>query len=331
MKKLIGLLLVMAMVLCGIAAAENQPEQALPQAGITFHLPQAFQDAQGVIMPYGGYELSSNSGVYFAALYYVGMTGEAYASLNARAEELTEEEIEAVSSLMLPLVEVLAIDGDRDFADLNAALGGGLDESLATEIASVDGVTFYAYAEAAEALPDFELADEYARLCGMKNALLSASEFYVPVAPQNAAVGTTLSFDTSDLDGNPVAGAELFSQHEITMINLWATWCPPCLGELSELDAINERLKDIDCAIVGIVIDAEDSDKVDKARGQLAERGAGYLNLQPPANLYDMFTIGAVPTSYFVDRSGKVIGEPIIGAAPDKYEQAVRALLEAQN
>ena len=64
----------------------------------------------------------------------------------------------------------------------------------------------------------------------MKNA-----EYFVPVVPGEGLVGKTLSFETTDLDGNTVKSEDLFAQHELTMVNIWTTWCGPCKGELAGL------------------------------------------------------------------------------------------------
>ena len=61
-----------------------------------------------------------------------------------------------------------------------------------------------------------------------------------------------ISFETTDLDGNAVTVEELFSQHKLTMINLWGTYCGPCIGEMPDLEILSQRLAEKDCAIVGL-------------------------------------------------------------------------------
>jgi thiol-disulfide isomerase/thioredoxin len=79
----------------------------------------------------------------------------------------------------------------------------------------------------------------------MKEAALNA-EFFVPTEPEDPWTGKDLRFETTDLDGNPVRSVELFAQHKVTMLNVWATWCGPCKGELQELGEINRRVQDQD-------------------------------------------------------------------------------------
>ena len=67
-------------------------------------------------------------------------------------------------------------------------------------------------------------------------------------------VGKTLSFETTDLDGNAVKSEDLFAQHELTMVNIWTTWCGPCKGELAGLGEMNRRLAEKDAAVEGAMV-----------------------------------------------------------------------------
>ena len=85
-----------------------------------------------------------------------------------------------------------------------------------------------------------------------------------------------ISFETTDLDGNAVTAEELFSQHKLTMINLWGTYCGPCIGEMPDLEILSQRLAEKDCAIVGVVVDVaglEDTARLETAREIIADTG----------------------------------------------------------
>lgn len=76
-------------------------------------------------------------------------------------------------------------------------------------------------------------------------------KFYTPQAWTGTAEGADVAFETTDLDGNPVNSAQLFSQNKITMINIWATTCGPCIEEMPELEKMNQEFQKKGGAIVG--------------------------------------------------------------------------------
>ena len=140
--------------------------------------------------------------------------------------------------------------------------------------------------------------------------------------------GVSFTFATTDMAGNTVTSAEAFAGNKITLVNLWATWCPPCVGELGELAQIHERLREMDCGVVGILLDADEAGAVGKARALMEENGVGYPVLALSEDMYDVLsTVDVIPTSFFVDSNGNIVGTPIVGAMPEEYIPAVKALL----
>ena len=140
-----------------------------------------------------------------------------------------------------------------------------------------------------------------------------------------------ISFETTDLDGNAVTAEELFSQHKLTMINLWGTYCGPCIGEMPDLEILSQRLAEKDCAIVGVVVDVaglEDTARLETAREIIADTGVTYMNLLPWYTLMEDFPAQFIPTSYFVNSEGQIVGEAAIGArGSDDYEALIDELL----
>ncbi|MBR1470653.1 MAG: redoxin domain-containing protein [Lachnospiraceae bacterium] len=136
-----------------------------------------------------------------------------------------------------------------------------------------------------------------------------------------------ISFTTTDVEGNQIEAQELFSAHKVTMVNLWASWCPPCVGELSELEELSHVFAEKDCAIVGLLIDGYDPQEVEDAEALIEKYGLTYTNLLPSGEMGEYFRASAVPTSFFVDENGQILGEPIVGAYPDGYEDHLDELL----
>jgi thiol-disulfide isomerase/thioredoxin len=161
----------------------------------------------------------------------------------------------------------------------------------------------------------------------MKEAAPKA-EFFAPIEPEDPWIGRVLRFETTDLDGNPVRSDELFAEHDITMLNFWATWCGPCKRELRELGDIDRRMQEENCAIVGILSDADDEGAVETGKALLEENGVDYLNLKMPEALVESEIAVSLPTSVFVDSSGVIIAPVITGAFIHIYETRFRGLLD---
>jgi len=145
----------------------------------------------------------------------------------------------------------------------------------------------------------------------------------------DAERGYQFVFTTTDTEGNEVTSEELFGAHAYTAINFWASWCPPCVGELPELAEMAGRFNDKDCAIVGVLLDGNEEQGLADGKDLMADAGVEYQNLLPWPEVGSL-GITAVPTTVFVDREGYLVGNPVIGAAPEQYEQTIDALLAGE-
>ena len=139
--------------------------------------------------------------------------------------------------------------------------------------------------------------------------------------------GSALCFSGKDVNGKPVNTADVFAGNRITVVNMWASWCGPCAGEIPELDMMNAELKEQGCAVVGFLTDGEDPGGLKDAKGILEDAGATYLNVICPMTLTDDVGLEAFPTTFFVDSDGNILGDPVVGAYPDQYMKAVDELL----
>ena len=133
------------------------------------------------------------------------------------------------------------------------------------------------------------------------------------------------TFEGKDLDGNTVKSDELFSANAVTVVNFWFTTCNPCVGELSELDALNKELAEKGGALIGVNTFTLDGDEaaISEAKDVLAKKGATYQNVYFNSDgEAGKFTtnIFAYPTTYVVDRNGNIVGDPIVGAITEKNQ-----------
>ena len=142
------------------------------------------------------------------------------------------------------------------------------------------------------------------------------------------------AFEGKDLDGNAVKSDELFSGNAVTVVNFWFTTCNPCVGELAELDALNKELAEKGGSLIGVNTFTLDGDEaaISEAKDVLAKKGATYQNVYFDSDgEAGKFTtnIFAYPTTYVVDRSGNIVGEPIVGAITEKKQaETLQKLIE---
>ena len=152
--------------------------------------------------------------------------------------------------------------------------------------------------------------------------------------PDDGSMQKFPAFEGKDLDGNTVKSDELFSGNAVTVVNFWFTTCNPCVGELSELDALNKELAKKGGALIGVNTFTLDGDKaaIADAKDVLAKKGATYQNIYFGSGgdvgkfVENVF---AYPTTYVVDRNGNIVGDPIVGAVTGKTQaEALQAQID---
>ena len=146
------------------------------------------------------------------------------------------------------------------------------------------------------------------------------------------STGVFKGFKGKDLDGNDVDDS-LFAKNKVTVVNFWFSGCKPCVGELSKLNELNEKLKEMGGEVVGINTDTLDNNEagIKEAKEILKAQGASYKNLTFDSNS----TVGkyagnimAFPTTVLVDKDGNIIGEPFMGGIDDQsnYDQLMKQI-----
>lgn len=133
-------------------------------------------------------------------------------------------------------------------------------------------------------------------------------------------------FSTQDLFGAAVDKSVL-QNAPYTLIDIWATTCPPCITEMPELAELAAEYEGR-VQFLGIVSDATDEDTIELARSIVEKTGADYVSIVPDTALYTslLSMIRYTPTKLIVDRNGVLVGEPIIGA---QGKAAIKAALDA--
>lgn len=138
------------------------------------------------------------------------------------------------------------------------------------------------------------------------------------------------AFKTADLKGHEVT-QDIFKGKKVTVINIWGTFCPPCIGEMPELGAWAKEMPQ-DAQLIGLVCDAsgpEDKEITAAALKILSDSQADFVNLLPSQELMKYLDkVEAVPTTIFVDEEGRIIGEQVVGANVPKYKELLARYLK---
>ena len=136
------------------------------------------------------------------------------------------------------------------------------------------------------------------------------------------------SFETTDTKGNKIT-EKIFADKDITMVNVWGTFCGPCINEMPELQKIYESLPK-NANLIGIVADVPEGmkDGVDNANYIEKQTGVKYTNLTLSDSLSSFAKrFYAVPSTIFVDKNGNIIGELVMGADIDAYVKNLQNVL----
>jgi len=143
-----------------------------------------------------------------------------------------------------------------------------------------------------------------------------------PAVPQAESPDGSVQFMTYSIYGDLI-DQELFSQADITMINVWGTYCSPCIREMPDLGDLNREYADKGFQIAGIVIDGyhQDEEKfkeqIGMARAIVDYTKADYQHMLPISmelNEAYLSNIQVVPTTFFVDSKGRLIGKEVTGS-----------------
>jgi thiol-disulfide isomerase/thioredoxin len=128
-------------------------------------------------------------------------------------------------------------------------------------------------------------------------------------------------FSAQTLGGDPVTDA-IFATQKLTMVNIWATWCPPCRRELPDLGRLGNSMPE-GTQLIGLLLDVEDSSKAKKL---LENAKADFLQILYTPQMKELRQkVQAIPTTVFVDAKGRIVGNPIVGS---RSEAKYRAVLE---
>lgn len=140
------------------------------------------------------------------------------------------------------------------------------------------------------------------------------------------------AFTTTDLAGNEVTES-IFGEKDLTVLNIWGTFCSPCVREMPELGEWEKELPE-NVQLLGLVVDIEGEDDTlhkDLAMEIADKAGAEFTQLLVNMDFAPVVSrVVGVPTTLFIDKEGKIVGDPIVGADVAGYRQFVEDYLSEQ-
>ncbi len=212
---------------------------------------------------------------------------------------------------------------------------GKIESSIGWETSSEAGENekFLFYFAAGEKPTNIEgkYSEKYEMYLSQSRKVKKTLKTFAPQEPKQAtssSQGLTgkLEFSASDLDGNSHSSQSLFARNKYTMINIWGTYCGPCLNEMPELARMDKETKGL--GVIGIVIDADGNKET--AKQILHKSKAEFVNLVPNPEIEKkiLASVSAIPTSFFVNQEGEIVSPVIVGADLKAYQQNIEKLLK---
>ena len=333
----IFLLTAMLMMGCGKKAANDVERIEKSEAGLVFRLSKEYQEkgmaVEGAFEDYNG---NTSVGVFW---YYKPVTDKLTEQImSLKPEELTMQlQLDYFTQMAVHtkcLMNVTLIE-EQKYKD---AIGSGM---------SPDQMSVWSPAE------EFGTNDGYVYLLSLpendtdgmeeeEKALFEECAAYIQTVKENlsfmeisAAAGLPEkmpAFTSKDLDGNTVTES-IFAEKDLTVVNIWGTFCTPCVEEMPELGEWAKEMPD-NVQIVGIISDISGDD--DTKRHDLAvtiteKAGADFTQIIASSDLDSIMQwVTGVPTTLFVDRNGNIVGKPIVGADVEGYKKFVEDYVNGQ-
>ena len=313
---------------------QSQDSYEYPYMGLKAVLPDELKkqmDDSDVVMITSEDWTEDMSGIKYAFLHWDKLT-----------EEQKNEEVNMLGTgfedwlASIERIGTLGVYSTDVVEDLDSITGCTEHKELGT---SADGKFKYYLSINKDA--ESELTDEIEKIkttiTDMTPFNPNQSGFDEPSENSDPDATTVGSFETTDIEGNAYT-EKVFSDYDLTLVNAFTTWCSPCVNEMPELEKLYEEMKDQGVGVVGMVLDTvndngeTDEAVVEKAKVLKEKTGVTYPLLIPDAgNLNGRISgIQSFPESFFVDKDGNIVGDPIMGSNTfDGWKEAVEKQLAA--
>ncbi len=138
-------------------------------------------------------------------------------------------------------------------------------------------------------------------------------------------------FESTGIDGETYT-QDVFSKYDLTLVNVFTTWCSPCVKEIPELEKLYEEMKEKGVGVVGVVLDTigddgkQSDESIEKAKVLQKKTKASYPFLIPDSTMMNgrLNGVSAFPETFFVDKNGNIVGETYTGSHDlDEWKEIV--------
>ncbi len=136
--------------------------------------------------------------------------------------------------------------------------------------------------------------------------------------------GNPAYFKATDFDGNVVTG-DIFAESKLTVVNVWASYCSPCVREMPYLEELSNEYESSEVQIIGIAADAVNEDYIGYGESVIENTGVSFVNLLPSEDLYQWGLEGvqSVPTTFFVNEEGEVIDRIVGSKSKEEWKKMI--------
>ena len=336
---LAAMVFTLMLCLCAYAEGADAPLFSMPERGVYLPLTQADTD-MGLTVTY-----TKKATEELAEVPVFDITFSDYEGMQAVLSSYTEEQLAdqnmfyeimyALYAHFYPISSTVLFE--KEYYDEKMAQGVTAADLLGGEprvLGENDGYVYVAVSYAISS-DDPAVQEKIDRAAARADELLAGMTFQpVVFAPcEFTAVPNAFpAFTTTDLDGNTVTN-DIFAGKKLTVVNIWGTFCGPCINEMPELAQWDAEMPE-DVQIIGLVSDlttASDTATLETAKEICAATGVTFPSMVANEDFIPLLSgVIGVPTTLFVDGSGAIVGEPIVGANVPAYRQFVEDYLHAQ-
>ena len=318
-----------------------------PETGFALELPESCTNFIGYFgepKDYG--EIEVGGGVVYGSLNAYLRTPEEKAAYDAMIasikteEDITDEVRQKNSEYaegIFQLFSVIGVNGGRTYKDIEPMAPGDITMiKKEIDLGECDGFHYYSLIldlDHPTIKPGLDKLDPEisAKYRAVMKEIEEHPEYIVQKKRQpsfvSPEIGTKVSFEGKDLDGNPVSSKDLFAENDITMVNIWRTWCSVCIDEFPAMNDMAKQYADKKVGVVTYCADTYDEDLTNKAISIIKDYDGFSKNLAFDASIDDAFPWISTPMTYFVDKEGTILCYPIIGGAPQQYPEYLDKLL----
>lgn len=133
-------------------------------------------------------------------------------------------------------------------------------------------------------------------------------------------------FSAKTVSGEDIS-SDVFKDSKLTVVNVWGSWCGPCVQEIPELQKLYESMKDKDVNVIGLAQDA--GTDLDAVKEIIDKNKVTYQNIVPEGATEDfVMSIMAFPTTFFVDSDRNIVGVIQGNRNLEAFTAAVEGVLE---